>query len=689
MTENEARPNYAWLTFVADNAKTVCKTDASQLRHNGLFATLIAGLVPRLRPRAMRTDDRDELHRSRQALARAQRISNVGSFERDLITGKTEFSDQFLRMHGVEKDSPQACLAFIRTLVHPDDAERVEAYRRAGEQGVPQGPIDYRIIRPDGEIRVLHRECEVLFDGEKPVCLFGTLQDITKRKKAELEIARSRESLARAQRVASIGSFEHDLIANRAEWSDQLYRLYGLSPEDGPGGIELALAQIHPEDRGKVRGIIDQVNNGVPSAAVEFRIVRRDGAERVLHRQTDITFDEAGRPIRVFGTVQDVTERHLAERDVQRSRENLARAQRMAKIGSFDHDILTGKAEWSEEMYAILGIESSNAVPGHETLIRVIHPEDRQKFMEHRSKEIAGQATSVLEYRILAPDGSEKIVRRENAVVFDEQGRPVRRYGTLQDVTALRLAERRERELERKLLQSQKLEALGTLAGGIAHDLNNSLVPIMALSKISARRLEPGNPIRGNLQTIYDASVRARDLVSRVLAFSRNETTETCEVDLADVTAEALRFLDAIVPSTIRLETHLDSVPRIFANPTQIHQVVTNLVANAVQAIGDGIGTIAIDVRSVAGTAAFPDVCLSVSDTGVGIDEATRRRIFEPFFTTKPVGAGTGLGLSIIHGIVTSYGGRIDVSSAPGKGTRFDVYFPTSANEQVSARPAA
>lgn len=668
----------------------MCKTDASKPRHSGRFATLIAGLVPRrLRPQALRTADREELHRSRQALARAQRISNVGSFERDLITGKTEFSDQFLSMHGVDKDSPQACLAFIRTLVHPEDAERVEAYRRAGEQGVSQGPIDYRIIRPDGEIRVLHRECEVLFDGEKPVCLFGTLQDITKRKKAELEIARSRESLARAQCVASIGSFDHDLITNRAEWSDQLYRLYGLSPEDGAGGIELALLQVHPEDRAKVRGIIDQVNNGVPSASVEFRILRRDGVERVLHRQTDITFDEAGRPIRVFGTVQDVTERHLAERDVQRSRENLARAQRMAKIGSFDHDILTGKAEWSEEMYAILGIESSNAVPGHETLIRLIHPEDRQKFMEHRSKEIAGQATSVLEYRILCPDGSEKIVRRENAVVFDKQGRPVRRYGTLQDVTALRLAERRERELERKLLQSQKLKALGTLAGGIAHDLNNSLVPIMALSKLSARRLEPGNPIRDNLQTIYNASLRARDLVSRVLAFSRNETAETCEVNLADVTAEALKFLDAIVPSTIRLETHLDSVPTIFANPTQIHQVVTNLVTNAVQAIGDGIGTISIDVRSVAGAAVFPDVCLSVSDTGVGIDEATRGRIFEPFFTTKPVGAGTGLGLSIIHGIVSSYGGRIDVSSEPSKGTRFDVYFPTSANEQMSARPAA
>jgi len=663
----------------------------SKFWHSGRLSALIAGLLPsRLRRRSLPIDDNLQLNRSRQALARAQRISNVGSFERDLITGKAEFSDQFLRIHGIEPGSPQATLAFIRGLVHPQDLEKVEAYRRATEQGAAQRPIDYRIIRPDGNIRVLHRECEVLFDDAgRPVYQFGTLQDITERKEAELQIARSRESLARAQRIAAIGSFDHDLITDTAEWSDELYRLYGLSPDDGPGSMALALTHVHPEDRAKVRAIFDQVDNGIPSASVDFRIIRRDGVERILHRQTDITFDESGRPIRVFGTLQDVTERRLAEREIQRSRENLARAQRMAKIGSFDHDILTGKAEWSDEMYSILGIENTDVLPGHETLIKLIHPDDRQKFMEHRSKEIAGQTTPALEYRIICPNGSEKIVRRENAIVRDEQGRTIRRYGTLQDVTALRLAERRERDLERKLLQSQKLEALGTLAGGIAHDLNNNLVPIMALSKLAARRLDPADPIRKNLETIYDASVRSRDLVSRVLAFSRNENLEKREVNLAEVITEALSFLDAVVPSTITLETQIESVPAIFADPTQIHQIVTNLVANAAQAIGASIGTITVSVRSIAGPSSVPDVCLSVSDTGTGIDEATRQRIFEPFFTTKPVGVGTGLGLSIIHGIVKSHGGRIDVSSQLGKGTRFDVYFPTSAAEPLSARPAA
>src|SRR6185503_8982225 len=140
-----------------------------------------------------------------------------------------------------------------------------------------------------------------------------------------------------------------------------------------------------------------------------------------------------------------------------------------------------------------------------------------------RDSELAGKVMGPLEYRILRADGSERVVRRESAIVFDKDTKGLRRYGTLQDITALRLAEQRERELERRLLHSQKLEALGTLAGGIAHDLNNTLTPIMALSKLTARRLTYDDELRGNLETIFSASEQARDLVRRVLSFSRRE----------------------------------------------------------------------------------------------------------------------------------------------------------------------
>ena len=370
---------------------------------------------------------------------------------------------------------------------------------------------------------------------------------------------------------------------------------------------------------------------------------------------------------------------------LNRSNAKLARAQRLATIGCFEHDVGTGVAEWSDELYQILGLEPSAAVPGRDTLIALIHPDDRECFEQHRDGELAGNVMGPLEYRIVRADGTERIVRRDTAIVFDQDTKCLRRHGTLQDITALRLAEQRERDLERKLLHSQKLEALGTLAGGIAHDLNNTLTPIMALSKLTARRLAHDEELRGNLEMIFAASEQARDLVRRVLSFSRRDKVEKLLVGPSEIVNDSLLLMRATIPSSIHLVSRIDEVPSIFADPSQIHQVITNLVTNAAQAIEPQSGTITVLLERTGNGKPGDEIHLSVIDTGKGMDEGTRRRIFEPFFTTKEVGQGTGLGLSIIDGIVSSHGGRIEVTSEPGKGTRFDVYFPIAAITETSA----
>ncbi len=336
-------------------------------------------------------------------------------------------------------------------------------------------------------------------------------------------------------------------------------------------------------------------------------------------------------------------------------------------------------------MYDLLGIKKGAALPGPETLIKLVHPDDREKFLAYRKGELSGNTIMPIEYRIMRPDGKERIVHRESNVVFDERKRPIHLYGTLQDITEQRLAEHRKLELERQLLHSQKLEALGTLASGIAHDLNNTLVPIMALSKLGARRLEAGNPLRSNLETIFEASERARDLVKRVLTFSRKSTSEKQESELSEVVGEALKLLRATIPASIELETRIANVPAIRADTSQIHQVVTNLVANAAAAIGDQMGKIKITLAVISGSSPRRELCLTIADTGMGMDEGTQARIFEPFFTTKRVGEGTGLGLSIVHGIVIDHGGRIEVKSEPGKGTRFDIYLPVPEPDSAVA----
>jgi PAS domain S-box-containing protein len=247
------------------------------------------------------------------------------------------------------------------------------------------------------------------------------------------------------------------------------------------------------------------------------------------------------------------------------------------------------------------------------------------------------------------------------------------RVGLWNDITALKRAEAERRMLEAQLHHSQRLEALGTLAGGAAHEINNALVPVIALTKMVAGHLPEDSRDRRSLGTVLVGAERSRDLVKQILAFSRKEEGEQRQdaVDLAAVLRDALRLMRATVPTSIGIAEEIAPVPALAGDPNQLHQVIVNLVTNAAHAIGDGHGTITVGLRKDGAA-----LRLSVADTGCGMDEATKARIFEPFFTTKEVGKGTGLGLAVVHGIVKQHGGRIEVESAPGRGTRFDVILP-------------
>ena len=259
------------------------------------------------------------------------------------------------------------------------------------------------------------------------------------------------------------------------------------------------------------------------------------------------------------------------------------------------------------------------------------------------------------------------------------------------------------RELEARLLEAQKMESIGTLAGGVAHDFNNVLAAILGNLAIAREDLGPGHPVQQHLSMVQQAATRARSLVQQILTFSRRLPQEREVQPLAPLVAEALALLRATLPASVRLEAHLSVQPLAAeVDAGQIQQVVLNLCNNAWQALPAQIGR--IDVHLEAVTIAEGDTAagtpppgryarLSVVDDGSGMDEATRTRIFEPFFTTKPVGQGTGLGLAVVHGIVAASGGHIAVNSAPGLGTRIDVHLPlreaAGTAQAAAAAPAA
>ena len=259
------------------------------------------------------------------------------------------------------------------------------------------------------------------------------------------------------------------------------------------------------------------------------------------------------------------------------------------------------------------------------------------------------------------------------------------------DLTAKKLAEARRVTLETQLRESQKMQAMGTMAGGIAHDFNNILSAILGNVDLAKQDTPQGAPARTSLQEIEKAGRRARDLVRQILTFSRNEAPKRIPIQLAEVVQETARLVRVTLPPLVDLKVVLDEVSfPVLADATQVEQALLNLCTNAILAVGSAKGAVTIDLAScelgqlLSGRVGLPTaryVTLRVTDTGRGMSSETMGRIFEPFFTTRVVGQGTGLGLSVVHGIMQTHQGAVDVQSAPGHGSVFTLYFPTTEEQ--------
>ncbi len=290
-----------------------------------------------------------------------------------------------------------------------------------------------------------------------------------------------------------------------------------------------------------------------------------------------------------------------------------------------------------------------------------------------------------MEYQVRRRDGDLIWISEHARAVRNRRGRVLRYEGIIQDITARRGAEEGNRQLEARLRQAEKLEAIGTLAGGIAHDFNNILGVIGGFGELIADDLPPGSLARQNVSDILLACQRAKELVSQILVFSRQSASALSAVAVRPLVEEALRLLPGMVPENVALRSRLNAArDRVLANPVQLHQVVMNLCSNAIHAMRDRGGVLAIALDDCeapeAGVPLLKPGCyvrLTVEDTGHGMEPRLLKRIFEPFFTTKPAGEGTGLGLAVVHGIVKGHGGEIAVRSEPARGTVFQVYLPS------------
>lgn len=378
-------------------------------------------------------------------------------------------------------------------------------------------------------------------------------------------------------------------------------------------------------------------------------------------------------------------EREQAGKELLESRERLSLALKSAKMGVVAWDIVENKWFWDENTHRLMGSDPE-IPPGTADIYQVIHPDDRNSVRAALDEALEQGAEYEIEYRAVWPDGGIHSLAERGKVHRDGSGRPLRLTGVCWDITEVRRSEEQRKRLEEQLLQSQKIESVGRLAGGIAHDINNMLMPILGYAEMICMRMEDDDARKADIEAIIRSTERVRDITRQLLAFARKQTMEMKLLDLNKVVEGFGKMLRRTLREDIAIETAYASLPCMMRGDAgQIEQIILNLAINAQDAMPGG-GTLLIETGPFSLDEAFTQVhpgavpgeyvSLAVSDSGMGMDEDVRSKIFEPFYTTKEIGRGTGLGLSMVYGIVKQHGGYIDVLSEPGRGSTFIAYFP-------------
>jgi PAS domain S-box-containing protein len=583
---------------------------------------------------------------------------------------------------------------FSRLTVMDIQAEHSPALIRANTQeAVDHGGVVFETTHRarDGAIREVRVSLRPLVIRGRPFAAV-VWTDVTERNRAEAQLRFQKDVLEETGRIAQVGGFWFDAATGEGDWTDEVARIHDETPGQ-PIWRDKGFEYYTDGSKAAIKAAVARcVEEGVPYD-LELEIVSAKGIRKWVRTIGHPEFKEGGGTL-VRGSFQDITGHKKTHEALQIRNALLSAQQEVSLDGILVVDRNRRILSHNRRFVELWGVpkalvESGDDQPVLQHVVSLVA--DPETFKE-RIEYLNTHETEIGQDEVGLADG--RVFERHSAPLQGEDGRYLGRVWHFRDVSERRQMDRDRARAEMRLRQSQKMEALGTLAGGIAHDFNNILAIIYGYAEIASGEAGAGSPVREELQEVLRAADRARDLVQQILAFSRQTEQEKRPTQIGLIVKEAMKMLRASLPSTIDIRSRIDSRAVVMADATQIHQVLMNLCTNAAHAMRDNGGFLEVslqDVRLDVPVSSFADLepgsylRLTVKDTGHGIDPAIVDRIFDPFFTTKEKGAGTGLGLAVVHGIVESHGGSIEVESAPGRGTTFHVYFPTVA----AAAPAA
>jgi PAS domain S-box-containing protein len=569
--------------------------------------------------------------------------------------------------------------------LHPDDRVRVCRETREALENATPLDLRYRVLAKDGTVRWFHDRGELVPDRDGIRCIWqGIMMDISAQCEAE-EALRATEARARTiVETAYEGIWLVDATGATTYANARMCEMLGYPADEMVGRTMFDF--MAPAAAFEARTLFARRQRGI-SEMHEFTFRRRDGSELFVLLSTSPFVGADGEFTGALAMATDITARRSVEQALRESearfRHVVANAPGMVYQFVYRADGTKGYTFVSEGVRALFGVEPAAALEDSEALLRIVHPEDREA-LRLKARGVALESGDFRwEGRVVLASGEERLIEvaardqrmADGSVVSD---------GLVVDVTE-------RRQLEAQLRQSQKMEAVGRLAGGVAHDFNNLLTVIKASTTFLLEELDPADPRREDARHVADAADRAAGLTRQLLAFSRKQRLEPTVLHI-DAVVENLRpLLARLIGEDVEVQVQLAaSAGSVMADVGQLEQVLINLAINARDAMPDGgrltIETLEVTIdertalaygrREQCAVLAGSYVMLGVSDTGTGMSPEVRARIFEPFFTTKEVGKGTGLGLSTVYGIVQQSGGHVWVYSEPGHGTVFKLYFP-------------
>ena len=624
------------------------------------------------------------------------------------------YSSQFVALLGYEEDEFPPVLETWASLLHPEDRERVfQAMAAHIDRHVPY-EVESRLKTKQGEYRWFKAKGQAIYDEEGNLIRGGgTIRDITEQKKSQEAL----EAIMKGTVSPGSPNFFRILVQQLAEtlgvhmvslterittsslevrilafWNtDHFEEGFGYDCEGGPCEqvlkgktvyIPHGSQDLFPENE-TVKSLRIEGYWGIPLLSSTGEVV---GNLAIMNQNALNIQSMDDSLLKVFAARAGTElERKRAQEALQESEERYRALYNQTPLMYFTVDSQLMVLSVNQFGADLLGYGVNELVG--KSVRAVVHEEDYPVVQLAVEQSLHGNnQLPQVEFRKVKKDGTVLWVRETIQTILDAHQHKIFLL-SCEDITDRKRAEEALAHSEKQLRHNQKMEAIGTLAGGIAHDFNNILGAILGYSELALTQVSQDQRVKSYLEEVVTAGVRAKELVKQILAFSRRSDQEREAIDLKDIVKEALKMIRATLPATIEIRSSLEVDPAVlFADPTQIHQVVMNLCANAEYAMRKEGGILNLDLTSVEITensvVKYPSVkpgtylCLTIRDSGQGISAQVLERIFEPFFTTKSSGEGTGLGLAVAHGVIVGHGGHISVSSVKGQGTTFTVLLP-------------